>query len=287
MHSKSILLAVLCVSVSGTASFLLVADQPHHLVLGPSEIEQRLRSYKGNDSQREANLKKMFETAGCPKEQLSEQPVKSLKQPNIICTLPGETGSTIVVGAHFDHAERGEGVVDNWSGASLLPSLFQSLKSDRRHHTFVFISFSGEEKGLIGSQFYVRNLSAGDLARIRAMVNMDTLGLGPTAVWVSRSDQDLVQALITMAQLSKLPLKGVNVEKVGMSDEEPFIQHHIPAVIIHSLTQETLRVLHSPQDNYKAVRFGDYYNTYQLLLGYLAFLDEKLPTTAANEASPK
>jgi putative aminopeptidase FrvX len=278
---------VVCVSVAAITPLLLVGDQLHYLVLTPAEIEQRLRNYKGNDNQREINLKTMFENAGCSKEQLSEQLVKTLKQPNIICTLPGETDSTIVVGAHFDHVEMGDGVIDNWSGASLLPSLFQSLKSDTRHHTFVFISFSGEEKGLIGSQFYVSNLSAGSLARIKAMVNMDTLGLGPTAVWVSRSDKDLVQALNTMAYLSKLPLKGVNVEKVGKSDEEPFIQHHIPAVIIHSLTQETLRVLHSPLDNYKAVRFDDYYNTYRLLSAYLAFLDDKLSTTAVNEISPK
>lgn len=70
----------------------------------------------------------------------------------------GESPETIVVGAHFDHISAGSGVVDNWSGASLLPSLVQSLNNAPRHHTFVFIGFAGEEQGLIGSDYYVHHL---------------------------------------------------------------------------------------------------------------------------------
>ena len=40
------------------------------------------------------------------------------------------------MGGHFDLAEKGNGVVDNWSGSSLLPSLYQRLKSVSRRHRF-------------------------------------------------------------------------------------------------------------------------------------------------------
>jgi hypothetical protein len=75
----------------------------------------------------------------------------------------------------------------------------------------------------------------------------------------------------------KLPLTGMNVDGVGESDEESFINRKVPVVIIHSLTQETIPVLHSPKDKYSAIHFDDYYNSYRLLSGYLVFLDQGLP----------
>jgi Zn-dependent M28 family amino/carboxypeptidase len=236
-------------------------------------VEQRLKSYKGSDSEREATLKSLFQSAGCIEGKLIEGPVKGLKLPNLICTLPGSTDSVIVVGAHFDHVDKGDGVVDNWSGASMLPSLYQALKAEPRRHTFVFVAFAGEEKGLVGSRFYVNSLTSDQVRKIDAMVNMDTLALGPTEVWVSRSDQKLARALNGMAQALRLPLTGANVDGVGVSDEESFINRKIPTVTIHSLTRETLPVLHSSRDNYSAVHFDEYYSTYRLLSAYLVLLD--------------
>ena len=46
--------------------------------------------------------------------------------------------------------EYGEGVVDNWSGASLLPSLFESLESQALQRTFRFIGLAEEETGSSG-----------------------------------------------------------------------------------------------------------------------------------------
>jgi hypothetical protein len=255
-----------------TASAPLVA-QIRFATVNSDVVEQRLRSYKGNDNEREATIKTLFQSAGCPEDKLTEQPVKGLKQSNVICTLPGNTDSVIVAGAHFDHVDAGDGVVDNWSGASLLPSLYQVLKTEPRKHTFIFVAFAGEEKGLVGSRFYVDSLAPEQVKKINAMVNMDTLALGPTEVWVTHSDDKLVRALNGMALALKLPLTGVNVDRVGKSDEESFISRKVPTITVHSLTQETLRVLHSPKDNYGAVHFSDYYNSYRLLSGYLVLLD--------------
>jgi hypothetical protein len=257
---------------------MLLAAAPTRLQFSTVDrdiIEARLKSYKGNDSQREATLKGFFQEAGCTEDKLIEQPVKALKQPNIICELPGTTDSVIVVGAHFDHVDRGDGVVDNWSGASMLPSLYQALKDEPRRYTFKFISFAGEERGLVGSKFYVKSLAPEQMKKIQAMVCMDTLALGPTEVWVSHSNPDLVRELARIALSLKLPLTRMDVEKVGMSDEESFRQYKVPTVTLHSLTQDTLSVLHSPRDNYRAVHFDDYYQSYRLVSAYLAFLDQE------------
>jgi hypothetical protein len=93
-----------------------------YLPVSRAVVEARLGKYQGKNEQREATLKQMFAEAGCDGEHLSEQPVKESKLPNVVCVLTGSTDKVIIVGAHFDRVEQGDGVVDNWSGASLLPS---------------------------------------------------------------------------------------------------------------------------------------------------------------------
>jgi len=238
-------------------------------------VEQRLRSFSRDNSQREAILKNMFMEVGCA-DHLTEQAVKYVKQPDLICVLPGQSDQVILVGAHFDHVSVGEGVVDNWSGASLLPSLYQGLRTQPRRHTFIFIAFTGEEKGELGSHAYVRRMSTEEVARSEAMVNMDTLGLGPTEMWLSHADPYLAAALRDVAKSLSLRLGVVNVDKVGSSDSEAFARRKIPRITIHSVTQQTWPILHSAQDNMKAVHLDDYYDSYRLIEGYLVYLDGTL-----------
>ena len=108
------------------------------------------------------------------------------------------------------------------------------------------------------------------------MVTMDTLGLGPTEVWVHHSDYKLVSILNQVALSRKLPLAEMDVEQIGMSDEESFRSRNLPVVMIHSLTQSTLGILHNAKDNYSAIHFDDYYDTYRLMSVYLAVLDRDL-----------
>jgi hypothetical protein len=259
---------------------LFVAGQPGQQVsynlLSRDALQRRLNLYKGNDTAREIALRKLFTEAGCREANLSEQPVPQRKQPNVICTLPGSSSETIVVGAHFDHVSDGEGVIDNWSGASLLPSLFQSLNFSPRKHTFIFVGFTGEEEGLLGSAFYVGQLPKDQIARIEAMINLDTLALGPTKVWVSQSDPRLVGALGQLAQMMKLPIAGMDVNGFGESDEESFIRDKICTLTVHTLTPQTADVLHNPRDNPSAIRLSDYYDTFHLPAAYLAVLDAQL-----------
>ena len=248
----------------------------------PETIKSRLNSFEGSDSTREATLRKSFSETGCSADNMSEQVVARRKEPNVICVLPGETDQVILISAHFDHISEGKGVVDNWSGASLLPSLFESLSNTKRKHTFVFVGFTAEEDGLVGSGYYVKKLSPLDLTRIRLVVNLDTLGLGPTKVWASHSDPEALGLLLATAHATQLPLGTMNVDGFGESDEESFAKKKIKTVTIHSLTPDTAGVLHSSRDNLAAIKFDDFYDTYHLLAAYLAILDTRfqaVPTT--------
>ena len=252
-----------------------------------SAIEERLKSSSSGNSERRAKLHQLFEEAGCKGYFLSEPPVKGSAQPNVVCRLPGTTETEIIVGAHFDQVENGQGVVDNWSGASLLPSLFESLEAEPHRHTFVFIGFTDEEKGLVGSEQYVKQLTPWDRSKIRAMINLDSLGLSSTKVWLSRADKGLAQALNNVAHSMKLPLAAVNVDQVGSSDSESFAKRDIPSLTIHSVTQETFPILHTSRDTVAAIHMDDYYATYRLVAAYLSYLDQKLAAGKEEPPAPQ
>jgi hypothetical protein len=97
----------------------------------------------------------------------------------------------IVIGAHYDHLGRGgegslapregdihHGADDNASGTAGLLELariFASSDSPRPRRTIIFIAFSGEEEGLLGSNYYV-NHPLRPLENTVAMINMDMIG---------------------------------------------------------------------------------------------------------------
>ena len=242
-------------------------------------ILDRIRESLPKNELREAKIKELFAGVGCSAA-TAEQPVKHLRTPNVICRLQGDTDEEIIVGAHYDKVSSGTGTIDNWSGAALLPSLYQGLAWKKPHHTFVFVAFAGEEEGLVGSEYFVEHMASDELARTEAMINMDTLGLSYTRVWVHRADRKLVQALLAVSASMKLPVGEVDVEAVGSTDSESFAHKHIPSITIHSLTQQTLRVLHSPSDTLQQLHPDEYYDTYRLVQAYLAYLDMHWPITA-------
>jgi hypothetical protein len=273
-HFPLLPVVVLCLASMATA-------QIKFRLVDRATIESRLKRYGGNNAEREITVKQIFGEAGC--KDISEQEIKHYP-PNVTCVLPGETDKIILVGGHTDRVDVGDGVVDNWSSASLLPSLFFSENSQSpRRHTFVFVGFTGEEKGLVGSTLYVKLLRDSERSRIVAMVNLDTLALGPTNVWASHADKELLSPLVTVAGAMKLPLAGVDVDDFGTTDSESFANYKIPRITIHTITRQTWPILHSAKDNFSAVKMEDYYDTYRLLAAYLAFLDSDLnPPPHAN-----
>jgi aminopeptidase YwaD len=111
---------------------------------------------------------------------------------NVIGILPGSDpklkSEAIVIGAHYDHLGRGgegslaaregdihHGADDNASGVAGLIELARMFSSHKLRRTVVFIAFSGEEEGLIGSSYYV-NHPVVPLTNTVAMINMDMIG---------------------------------------------------------------------------------------------------------------
>jgi putative aminopeptidase FrvX len=248
----------------------------HLNVVSNEVIEARLRSFSRKDAEREQILKTAFQEVGCRDEHLSEQAVKRAKLPNLICVLPGSADSEIIVGAHFDHVSEGSGVVDNWTGAAMLVSFYQALTIEPRKHTFVFVAFSGEEQGLFGSEEYAKQLTPEQISKIRVMINLDSLGMGPTKVWLSHSDHHLADVLYGISKTMDIPLAVMDGDQFGDEDSSSFIKRRVPTVMIHSVTAQNFPVLHSKRDDISAVKLTDYYDSYRLISTYLAYLDSTL-----------
>ena len=253
-----------------------VAQHIEYERVPPTVLDERLHRVTDKPSMREETLRDLFESAGCKEGALDEQRVKGSRTPNVVCTLKGAEEARVVVGAHYDKAGLGHGVIDDWSGASLLPSLFQGLRGRPRRLTFVFIGFTDEERGLVGSRDYVNHLSKEDIARTRAMVNIECLGLSDTKIWLTRADKGLANAAAGVAHSLNLPLAVVNVDRVGNSDSEPFVYAHVPVIDFHSVTQETFSILHSSQDAFPALKRPEYERSYNFRTAYLAYLDTTL-----------
>jgi hypothetical protein len=269
---RALALSMLLLSVCAA-----LADTLRFVALRREVIDSRLRSCPAKNSDREAQLHTYFAESGCSGPSLALDQPKHSSLGNVVCTLTGSSDQRIVVGAHFDHVSAGMGAIDNWSGASLLPSLYEALATGPRKHTFVFVAFYGEEDGLVGSSHYVHELGKEKLARIDAMVNMDSLGTGPTEVWVSHADPRLTNLAVVISKSLKLPLSGMNVERVGSTDSESFREKKVPTICFHSLTQATLPLLHSSKDQLSQINEDDYYTSYRLIAAYLAYLDSVVP----------
>lgn len=260
------LIPLLMAAMLATVSF---AQRLEVDLVSKSIVLERLAGGAVAAGKRQETIRDLFAHAGC----MAEEQHINKKTANVVCTLQGETPSTIVVGGHFDFVDRGSGIVDDWSGASLLPSLVEALKSKHLKHTYVFVAFAAEERGLLGSRFFVKNLSAAQKESLRAFVNLECLGLTPVKVWTHRSTPELVTRLLEVASAIKMKLEGVNVERVGDDDTHPFVDAKLPVITIHSVTQETLSVLHSVRDKVSAIHPDDYYDAYRLVAFYLAYLD--------------
>ena len=84
----------------------------------------------------------------------------------------GDPNHVLVVDAHLD-AIYGAGMLDNASGSATILDIAQKMKKVKPRNKLRFIWFGGEELGLLGSKFYVNNLSPSELGRIRYDLDAD------------------------------------------------------------------------------------------------------------------
>jgi Zn-dependent M28 family amino/carboxypeptidase len=192
---------------------------------------------------------------------------------NVLGYIDNHAPQTIVIGAHYDHLGygiegslyRGEtkeihnGADDNASGTAALIEIARLLKgSSYTGSNYLFIAFSGEEMGLLGSNFLVKHLPLAK-EQINYMLNMDMVGrIKPDeAVLLINGVGTSPEWKTAMAQINVEGLKIKTTESgVGPSDHTSFYLQDIPVLHFFSGTHSDY---HKPSDdadkiNYKGER---------------------------------
>ena len=95
---------------------------------------------------------------------------------NVIATSNvGNKNTTLVLGAHTDSVAAGPGINDDGSGTIGILEVAKHLAKYKVNNAVRFGFWSGEEEGLLGSTYYVSQLSTAELANIRAYLNFDMI----------------------------------------------------------------------------------------------------------------
>ena len=256
-------------------------------------VADRLDPVPHKNRDRAERLREMFREVGCKDAFLRDQFDGHSELPNIICTLPGESDEIIIVGAQFDRPRYGDGIVDNWSGIAMLPSLYRALQHRTRSHTYLFIGFTDATTQMrVGSRYFAQKMAeSGEIKRIRAMINLKGLGVSGPAVWSNRSDPDLLLDLSSVGEAMSQEIRDVNFRRVDhailitkrrefgfIADAESFRLFGVPTITIHSLGVKTVRLVRQSRHDVDLglIDRQHYYSTYRLLAVYLGYLDHSL-----------
>jgi hypothetical protein len=170
---------------------------------------------------------------------------------NVIGVLPGSDTAraqeAIVIGAHYDHVGMGgrlsvtekteeihNGADDNASGTASIIEIAKAAVADRNRfpRTLVFVAFAGEERGLLGSAYYV-SAPRVPIKSTVAMLNLDMVGRANGSVDISGLDaapsmeSDLTAAIKASGVSLTVKREGPGA---GRSDDYNFIVHRVPAI---------------------------------------------------------
>jgi aminopeptidase N len=196
------------------------------------------------------------------------EPLRRMHLRNVIGVLPGVNprmaGQSVVIGAHYDHLGRGwpdvhsgdegkihPGADDNASGVAVMLELARSFTVPPER-TLVFVAFTGEEAGRLGSARYLSEASRYPAGGIIAMLNLDTVGrLGerPLTVFGTGSAREWPYVFRGASYLTGVPLQMV-AEDYGSSDQRSFIDAGVPAVQFFSGPHADY---HRPGDRIEAI----------------------------------
>jgi Zn-dependent M28 family amino/carboxypeptidase len=214
---------------------------------------------------------------------------------NIIAVLEGQQQDCIVVGAHMDHIGYGpsmsrdgggkihNGADDNGSGSTVVLEISEAMsKLSKPSYTYVFICFSAEEMGLIGSQYYVRNPIIPN--KIKMMINFDMVGWykGKTCMINGGSKINPIKTALESLRPKYTNLKySLTNSTGGGSDHVPFSNAGIPSVFFFTgLTP----VYHTANDDVDQIDFDGLTTIARLAFEMLTEVD-KMPKKVINSTT--
>jgi aminopeptidase YwaD len=176
---------------------------------------------------------------------IMQKRIPDYKAENVMAMVPGTAGtdSFMVFVAHYDHiGKMGSkttfpGASDNASGTAMLLALAEYYAKNPAKYNMLFIAFAGEEAGLLGSEYFVKN-SPIDLSKIRFLINLDIFGDATNGIAVINGEEhrDAFNLLEQLNKTSENPLPEVRRGgKAANSDHHHFTEKGVPAFFIFTM----------------------------------------------------
>lgn len=221
---------------------------------------------------------------------------------NVLGYINNEAENTVVIGAHYDHLGYGDegslhrgqraihnGADDNASGVAVMIELARILDmSELESNNYLFIAFSGEEKGLLGSNYYVKNATV-PLSNINYMMNMDMVGridtLEPVLIINGAGTSPAWERVLEEHKQEGLKYKTTE-SGVGPSDHTSFYLRDIPAIHFFSGTHGEY---HKPEDDEGLINYSGQLQVIDVMLAIVQDLDDedKLAFTKTKDSDSK
>jgi len=207
---------------------------------------------------------------------------------NVIVTIPGQVEQTIIIGAHYDTNLQNSGTSDNASGMGLLLENIYRMKESNPYYTLKYIFFGAEEIGLVGSQYFVENLSEHGRDNLIFMINADVLFDGPDLVFATgKLDIPLAHYVFGIDQIQSHPISAqiqelanslndaYNLELISeprgimaATDQLAFIDLEIPVMLLMGVSLNEGQI-----NDYRELITGDVMNTYNDTWSHIKSLD--------------
>lgn len=165
---------------------------------------------------------------------------------NVCGMIPGteHPNQYIVLTCHYDHlGAMGENVYfpgahDNASGCAFVLNMAQYFREHPSKYSVVFLFFSGEESGLLGSKFFTDNPLI-PLEEIKYVINFDLLGGGDEGITLVNSAEGkgrvIYKRLLEINEKYQLLPKIAERKNAPNSDHYFFTQHDVPAVFMYTM----------------------------------------------------
>ena len=189
---------------------------------------------------------------------------------NVLALVPGSdpdpAGEAVLITAHFDHLGIGRpvdgdsiynGADDDASGVAALVAIARALAMEPARRTVIFAAVAGEEGGLLGTRWYIRNPVV-PLERTVAALNLEMIGrpdtaFGPGALWLTGYERTTIGPALAEAGIAVHPDPRPGHRFYERSDNIAFARIGIPA---HTLSSFGLHHdYHSPDDEVERIDF--------------------------------
>ncbi|WP_405817324.1 M28 family metallopeptidase [Streptomyces sp. NBC_01390] len=149
---------------------------------------------------------------------------------NLIADWPGgDTNQVIMSGSHLDSVTAGAGINDNGSGSAGILEIALAVSRAQYQPTkhLRFAWWGAEELGMLGSKYYVNNLSSANRSRIKGYLNFDMIGSPNPGYFVYDDDPTIEQTFKDYYAGIGVPTE-IETEGDGRSDHAPFKNVGIP-----------------------------------------------------------